>query len=432
MTIKRVCQFLLDREAGKPDAKLRYRIKWNANKCIVAFNVGYRVDIAKWSLETQRCVNSTTHGKKKTPANVINREIQRFESIADEVFGFFELSGKVPTEDEFRHEFNRRNGKLPQDDKGKSFFDVFDEFTKSMGTQNLWTRATYVKFSTIKSHLLHFDSTLSFESISEETMQEFVKYQIGLPLRNTTIAKNIAFVKWFLRWAHRKGYYSGLLHETFKPKLKGIDGNSKEVIHLTWDELIYLYNFDIPEQKQYLARVRDVFCFCCFTSLRYSDVAKLKRSDVKDKYISVVTQKTVDGLKIELNDYSREILERYKDLQFNDDKALPVVSNQRMNEYLKELGELAGINEQQRIVYFQGSERREEVHPKHSLLTTHCGRRTFIVNALYLGIPAEVVMKWTGHSDYAAMRPYIKIVDVLKEQEMDKFNRKSPIKKNGD
>jgi integrase len=432
MNIKRVCQFLLDKESGKSDAKLRYRIKWNNNKNIVAFNVGYRVDIAKWSLETQRCIHNTTHGKKKVAANIINREIQKFEHIADEVFGFFELSKRMPIEDEFRQEFNRRNGKLPKENVDKTFFDIFDEFTNNMGAQNSWTAATYTKFGTIKTHLKDFDSKLSFDCISEETMQKFVKYQIGIPLRNTTIAKNIAFVKWFLRWAHQKSYYSGLLHETFKPKLKGTDGNSREVIHLTWDELVYLYNFEIPEQKQYLARVRDVFCFCCFTSLRYSDAAKLRRSDIKDKYISVVTQKTVDGLKIELNDYTREILDRYKDVPFKDDKALPVISNQRMNDYLKELGELAEINEPQRIIYFRGSERHEEVYPKYSLLTTHCGRRTFIVNALYLGIPAEVVMKWTGHSDYNAMRPYIKIVDDLKEREMNKFNRKSLNAKNGD
>jgi integrase len=432
MNIKRVCQFLLDKEAGKSDAKLRYRIKWNSNKSIIAFNVGYRVDVAKWSLETQRCINNTTHGKKKVAANIINREIQRFEQIADEVFGFFELSGKLPEENEFRNEFNRRNGKLPQESMEKSLFDIFDEFTKSMGAQNSWTPATYAKLSTIKSHLEDFNSELSFKNLSEEVMQEFVKYQLGIPLRNTTIAKNISFVRWFLRWSYRKGYYSGLLHETFRPKLKGTNGNSKEVIHLTWEELLRLYSYEIPEEKQHLARVRDVFCFCCFTSLRYSDVAKLQRSDIKDKYISVVTQKTVDGLKIELNDYSREILKKYRDFPFKGDKALPVISNQRMNEYLKELGELTEINEPQRIVYFRGNERHEEVYPKWALLTTHCGRRTFIVNALYLGIPAEVVMKWTGLGDYKAMKPYIKIVDDLKEREMNKFNRKSPNIKNGD
>jgi integrase len=425
MDIKHTCQFLLDREPGKPDAKLRYRIKWNNNRNIVAFNVGYRIDADKWSIETQRCKNNTTHGKKKVAANIINREIQKFERISDEVFRQYEILEKVPDMDEFRTDFNARNGKkAPSLQAGKSFFDIFDEFTKTMGFQNSWTKATFTKFGAIKLHLMSFDGKLSFEKLNDETMQMFIKYQIDVPLRNTTIAKNMSFVRWFLRWAHNKGYYAGTLHETFKPKLKGTDGNSKEIIHLTWNELIHLYNYKIPDEKQYLMRVRDVFCFCCFTSLRYSDAVKLRRSDVKEKHISVVTQKTADGLKIDLNNYSREILEKYAGFSFEDDKALPVISNPKMNEYLKELGKLAGLDDPQRIVYFTGNERHEEVYPKYELLTTHCGRRTFIVNAFYLGIPAEVIMKWTGHSDYKAMKPYIKIVDALKENEMDKFNKK--------
>lgn len=75
-----------------------------------------------------------------------------------------------------------------------------------------------------------------------------------------------------------------------------------------------------------------------------------------------------------------------------------------------------------RVSDVKGNVRYEEVLPKYSLLTTHCGRRTFIVNGLRLGVPAEVIMKWTGHSDYKAMKPYIKIVDKLKVSEMEKFN----------
>lgn len=425
MSIKVNTQFLLDKEKGKDDAKLRYRIKWNDNKSIVAFNVGYRVDIAKWSLETQRCVNNTTHGKKKVQANVINKEIQRFEQIAEQAFNSFGIAGHIPSEDELRKEFNRLNGKIQAETKDeKSFFVVFDEFTKTMGFMNSWTDETYVKFASIRKHLNDFDSELSFEKLSDYTLQLYTQHLLQIPLRNTTISKNLAFVRWFLRWAHNNGYYSGFLHETYKPRLKGVDGNSKEVIHLTWEELLHLYNLNIDKPAhQHLARVRDVFCFCCFTSLRYSDVEKLRRSDIKGNSIVVVTKKTVDGLTIDLNKYSRAILDKYADFHFEDDKALPVISNSNMNDYLKALGKLAGFEEPQRIVYFIGNERHEEVYPKYELLTTHCGRRTFIVNALYLGIPAEVVMKWTGHSDYKAMKPYIKIVDKLKVQEMDKFNR---------
>lgn len=64
----------------------------------------------------------------------------------------------------------------------------------------------------------------------------------------------------------------------------------------------------------------------------------------------------------------------------------------------------------------------DEVLPKYSLLGTHCGRRTFICNALSLGIPPQVVMKWTGHSDYSAMKPYIDIADEIKATAMEKFD----------
>ena len=78
-------------------------------------------------------------------------------------------------------------------------------------------------------------------------MLDFVGYLHRIELRNTTIAKNIAFVKWFLRWAFGKGYYPGNIHMNFKPKFKGTDGNQKEVIHLTWDELIKLLNFNFDK-----------------------------------------------------------------------------------------------------------------------------------------------------------------------------------------
>ena len=94
-----------------------------------------------------------------------------------------------------------------------------------------------------------------------------------------------------------------------------------------------------------------------------------------------------------------------------------------MNDYLKELAELAEINELIRETYYKGNERIDEVIPKYALLGTHAGRRTFICNALSLGIPANVVMKWTGHSDYKAMKPYIDIADDIKANAMSKFNQ---------
>lgn len=428
MNIKRNILIYPDKEGSestgyKPDAKLRMRIRWGKN--IVNFNVGYRVVLDKWSTEAQRCKAGTTHGKKKNSAFEINNEIQRLVDIADKVFKSFEIMDITPDVSEFRDAFNEMNGKTEGEEptRKNNLFAAFDEFVISEGRNNEWTEATFTKFHAIKKHLSDYNSKLSLDNLSEKDLQGYIQYLHGLNLRNSTIKKNLSFVRWFLRWAAGKQYYLGNLHMSFRPKFKGTKSDDKEVIYLEWTELQKMFSFQFNEGQKYLERVRDVFCFECFTGLRYSDVAKLKRSDIKENHIEVVTKKTNDRLKIELNDYSRAILQKYEGVEFPGGKVLPVISNVNMNVYLKELGELCGIDEPQRITYFKGNERIEEVHPKYDLLTTHAGRRTFVVTALYLGIPAEVVMQWTGHSDYKSMRPYVEIVNDLKEKSMMKFNK---------
>lgn len=123
-----------------------------------------------------------------------------------------------------------------------------------------------------------------------------------------------------------------------------------------------------------------------------------------------------------MNDITKAILDKYKDIPFKDNKALPNYTNQAMNRDLKELCKLAEINDPIRITSYKGNVRIDEIHPKWELVGTHTGRRSFVVNALSLGIPPNVVMKWTGHSDYKAMKPYIDIVDSIKASSMTKFN----------
>ena len=152
-------------------------------------------------------------------------------------------------------------------------------------------------------------------------------------------------------------------------------------------------------------------------------MAKLKRSDIIADSIRVVTRKTNDALTIDLNNYSRAILEKYKDYRYPGDLALPVISNQKMNDYVKILGELCGFNTPIPRSVFKGGKRIEETRPKWELLGTHAGRRTFICYALSQGIPPQVVMKWTGHSDYKAMKPYIDIAESTKAEAMKKFDQ---------
>lgn len=404
--------WLLERENEHGECSLRLRVKWNKNKEIANFTFGIRVEKSKWIAETSRCKNNTTHTREKISAYEINRRITEIEQSADDIF--YEHSELTATE--FKEYFNNAIGRGKENKT--SIFIYLDQFVETMGKQNSWSESSYKKFTTLKNQLLDFKQYLAVEDLSKDLMYDFLNFLVDRGYRNTHIDKVFKFFNWFIRWLATNEIYQGNVHNTFKPRLRGIGPESHSVIYLTWEELQHLYKLEIPNQS--LDQVRDVFCFCCFTSLRYSDVKKLKHSDVKANHIEVVTQKTVDTLKIDLNDFSRAILEKYKN--FDDDLALPVISNQKMNDYLKDLCKLAELNEKMRVVYFIGNKRIEEVHEKWELITTHCGRRTFVVNALYLGIPAEVVMKWTGHSDYKAMKPYIAIVDDLKSKEMSKFN----------
>ena len=133
--------------------------------------------------------------------------------------------------------------------------------------------------------------------------------------------------------------------------------------------------------------------------------------------------KTHDSLTIELNKYSQAILDKYADVTFPMGKALPVISNQRMNNYLKEMGMACELNELITITRYKGTRRFDKTYKKWELLTTHCGRRTFVCNAIMLGVPADIVMKWTGHSDYDSMRPYLAIADKAKAMAMTVFDR---------
>ena len=429
--IKHNILFFLDKETDKNlsypgnliyklDAKLRMRVRWRGNK--VDFNVGYRAKLSQWDTGTQRCKVKTTNLQKQS-ATLINEAIQHFETIIENVFKAYELKGKIPTPDEVRANFNESIGRIEKAEAvtEKGLFHYFDMFVKEMGALNNWSRSTYTKFGTVRSHLVSYNANLTFSDLTEMGLTGYINYLRDIKqMRNTTISKQIGYLKWFLRWATGNGACKILDYATFRPKLKTTD---KKIIFLDWEELMTVYNYDFEGKQGMLERVRDVFCFCCFTSLRYSDVANLKRTDIFDGYISITTVKTADSIKIELNKYSQAILNKYAGQSYPNNFALPVISNQKMNDYLKDVGRVCGIDRPITNTYYRGNERIDEVYPKYELLGTHAGRRTFICNALMLGIAPQVVMKWTGHSDYKAMKPYIDIADSAKAEAMKLFDK---------
>lgn len=401
-------------------------------------SAGQKVLPAKWdSVKQQVRKGAANSGNINSYLMKIKEHFAAYESQC--------MSDSKPSvsEESLRAEYNQHFGKHPDKAKAdapKGFFDIYALFMKERGEQNQWTKATFQKYTTLKNHLQDWKPKATFDSFTEAGLANFVAFlRDKLQMKNSTIGNQVGYLKWFLKWATAKGFNKRTDFDAYSPKLKSA---LKKVVFLDWEELMKVYNYKIPKNgaevdltdasgKQYkkvvydaaaLAKTRDLFCFCCFTSLRYSDVANLKRSNVADGYINITTIKTADTLKIELNKYALSILQKYDGVIFPDGAALPVITNQRMNVYLKELCELCGINQPITQTYYRGQERIEDTRPKFAFVGTHTGRRTFICNALMLGITPQIVMKWTGHSDYKTMKPYIDVTDTAKAKAMELFN----------
>ena len=275
---------------------------------------------------------------------------------------------------------------------------------------------------------------------ADRILEEITKHPERNGLEEKTVKKHYTNLKWFLRWCNRQGYCNQRAFERFQPKFKVVE---KTKVFLTRQELMKLYNYVIPANgtvvtlqdmngNEYtktvreaggLAKARDLFCFLAFTSLRISDLEALKRTNIVGNTIIVTTQKTHDRLEIPLNDYSRAILDKYAGYQDPEGHPFPVIAPQNINYYLRDLCELCGFNTPITKTFYRGGQRVEETKPKWSCISTHAGRKTFICYALTIGIPPQVVMKWTGHSDYKAMKPYIDIAATDAAAAMEKFNK---------
>lgn len=451
MKIKRNVAFKL-RAYGKNNDLFQIRLRTTFNGQRLDLKTGCQINNkSAWDDEAQ-LVKSGYKGPKGETALAINNELRNIKDQMDSTFKFFEAIDQIPTPSQLQKKYeDRLNGSVPQKPapepkkerkpKAPDFFKTYDMFLKECGDKNAWTEATFEKMEAMRQDLLTFKKNIKFSNLTEATLTEFVAYMrdrkvLKTPrkkkgdredydqddlvgLKNSTIEKKLGYLRWFLNWATDRGYNTNLDYKKFRPTLKM---TQRKVIYLTKDEIARVRDLELSEAQVYLDPIRDIFLFCCFSGLRHSDVNNLRRSDVKGDHIEVTTVKTADSISIELNKVTKAILEKYKDTPFKDGKALPNYTNQAMNRDIKELCKLAGINEEIRVTTYKGNVRTDKIQPKWELVGTHTGRRTFIVNALSHGIAPNVVMKWTGHSDYKAMRPYIDIVDSIKAKEMTKMD----------
>lgn len=299
------------------------------------------------------------------------------------------------------------------------FFEIYDHFCAVESIRNNWTQGTRKTYDALRAHLVRFCPLLRVSALSASTLDGFVAYLVSLGMRNTSLMRTLRRLLGVLRWLNTQGIYDGNLHNTYRPRLKGANYETKQVIYLTLDELRAFETIELPS---YLAVSRDLFVLCCYTGLRYSDAARLRKTDIRDGCIHIVTKKTSSTVRIEVNKHAAAIIDRYATNADSNAPLIPAYAPQTINGHIRAIGEMCHIDTPIHTTYYSGPERIEKTVPKWQLLTSHCARRTFVVTALQLGIPAEVITRWTGHTTLTAMRPYMAIVDELKAANMARFN----------
>ncbi len=306
--------------------------------------------------------------------------------------------------------------------KALNFFSFLEEYISHSAV--LKSHTTIKAYKNTRNHLLDFEKTLwpkklAFESFDQLFYNDFTQHLIQKKnLTNNTIGNQIKNLKVFLNEATELG-----INKTFeykKKKFKKLQEES-DSIYLTEDEIKDIFILDL-EDKPSLKRVRDLFIIGCWTGLRFSDFTKLRKENISSDMISVRTQKNDQAVMIPIHPIVMEIFKKHT---VNNEIILPkAISNQKMNEYLKELGRKAELNQKIIITTNRGITRNKQTYNKHELLTTHTARRSFATNLYLQGFPSISIMKITGHKSERAFLKYIKVSQEENARKLMEFWKK--------
>tara|TARA_R110002051_G_scaffold88179_4_gene155428 strand:+ start:22524 stop:23738 length:1215 start_codon:yes stop_codon:yes gene_type:complete len=256
-----------------------------------------------------------------------------------------------------------------------------------------YSKATFYKFKEAQNHLSDFlkhtykrnDIPLAKLKIKFlDDLEHYLKSEKNQ--KQITINKTIQRIRKVVKLGLAEGYMDSDPFILYKPKRYKV-----EVVYLTSDELSKLKEHDFSYNAR-LERIRDCFLFCCYTGLAYAEMSNLKKEHLVNAFdgniwIQMDRKKTGTAVNIPLLPIAQKILDKYRD----ENGLLPIVSNQKFNSYLKEIGVILGFEKK---------------------LTHHIARKTFATTVLlYNDVPMEIVSELLGHSKMQiTQRHYGKVV----------------------
>lgn len=304
------------------------------------------------------------------------------------------------------HQLDVHFGKVKE--KAVTFHEFFEEFIEACKTRvnskrggQVVTYYTRREYARTLIYIEQFEQEnglhLEFDDIDQDFLASFVAFLQGLDKATNTIAHKVISIKAVMRAAVERGLTRNERWKYYKNT-----SEQTEAVALSEEELQKLLDYDFSFSDR-LERVRDLFLVGCWTGLRFSDVTRLRRENIKDGIISIVQSKTDELVAIPVHPVFERIWEKYGG-------ELPTsISNQKFNEYIKEVCKLAGIDGGVLKSITKGGKRRTERYEKWELVSSHTARRSFATNLYKSGFPSISIMQITGHKTETAFLKYIKV-----------------------
>lgn len=377
--------FYLRKNYLNKEGKACIMIRITLNGDISQFSSKLSIEPKNWDTKNNKVIGKTTLARQ---LNSLLEEINR--SIRN-CYHEIEVRESYVTAEKVRNLF------LGFETKQRSLLELFrrhnDDFSKLIGVSK--SKSTLEKYQRCYHRLEDFMksqyriSDIAIKEIKHEFITDFETYlRANSKCNENTTAKFMQTFRRIILIAKNNGWIFVDPFSNYKIRLKRVDRG-----YLTDQEIQRILNKEFSTSR--LEQVRDLFIFSCFTGLSYIDVKQLRSKDIclsfdNKPWIMTRRQKTDTPVNVPLLKIPLSILEKYEGSLPND-LLLPVLSNQKMNAYLKEIADLCGIEKN---------------------ITFHLARHTFATTTtLSKGIPIETVSKMLGHTNISTTQIYARITN---------------------
>ncbi len=369
----------------------------------VKISTGQKVHPDNWNSEKGR-VRIT---RKQLSANEINSYLDHLAEVAKGIYLNAKQGGVSLTVEGFKQNFKETLSPTPSE-APIQLEQFLGRFIEERSKSPKYSPNSIKIYRTTQKHLTEFKGhskrkEISFEDVDYEFLIEYRDYLYSKGFGDNNIHKLVTTLKTILADAKERGLTDSSRFLTRKPIIE-----KEEVvkIYLNVEELNSLYQLDLSQNPR-LDKVRDLFLIGAFTGLRFSDYQGLKKENIRTinggLFLELDTFKTGERVTIPVNPMLRTILDKYNG---QPPKGL---SNQKFNDYLKDLGKVGGLEEVISLTRHEGGLKVNRNYKKWELLTTHTARRSFATNAFKAGVPPISIMKITGHRTETSFMRYIQI-----------------------